>query len=252
MTNSPVHGRIDGPIVMIGFGSIGKGALPLIERHFEFDQERLRRHRPRRRRTASCSTSAAINSCKSAVTRDNYRELAGPAAHARRRPGFLRQPLGRHLLARPHGILPRDRRALHRHRRRALARLLFRQESRATNRAPTTRCARPCWLERRTNPGGTTAVSCLRRQSRHGVAGSSSRRWSISPPISATRRRSPRPARNGRELAQRLGVKGVHIAERDTQRAKHPKPRGRLRQHLVGRRLCVGGHAAGRTRLGHA
>ena len=27
------------------------------------------------------------------------------------------------------------------------------------------------------------------------------------------------------KLAQRLGVKGVHVAERDTQRAKHPKPR---------------------------
>ena len=27
-------------------------------------------------------------------------------------------------------------------------------------------------------------------------------------------------------LAQRLGVKGIHIAERDTQRAKDPKPRG--------------------------
>ena len=26
-------------------------------------------------------------------------------------------------------------------------------------------------------------------------------------------------------LAQRLGVKGIHIAERDTQRAKTPKPR---------------------------
>ena len=35
------HGRIAGPIVMIGFGSIGKGALPLIERHFEFDRERF-------------------------------------------------------------------------------------------------------------------------------------------------------------------------------------------------------------------
>ena len=41
MTEWPVHGRITGPIVMIGFGSIGKGALPLIERHFEFDHERL-------------------------------------------------------------------------------------------------------------------------------------------------------------------------------------------------------------------
>src|SRR5258708_20172598 len=41
MTHWPRHGRIDGPIVMIGFGSIGKGTLPLIERHFEFDQERF-------------------------------------------------------------------------------------------------------------------------------------------------------------------------------------------------------------------
>ena len=33
MADWPVHARIDGPIVMIGFGSIGKGTLPLIERH---------------------------------------------------------------------------------------------------------------------------------------------------------------------------------------------------------------------------
>ena len=39
MTQWPVHGRIDGAIVMIGFGSIGKGTLPLIERHFEFDRK---------------------------------------------------------------------------------------------------------------------------------------------------------------------------------------------------------------------
>ncbi len=41
MTSWPVHARIDGPIVMIGFGSIGKGTLPLIERHFAFDKSRL-------------------------------------------------------------------------------------------------------------------------------------------------------------------------------------------------------------------
>ena len=33
----PIHGSIDGPIVMIGFGSIGRGTLPLIERHFRYD-----------------------------------------------------------------------------------------------------------------------------------------------------------------------------------------------------------------------
>ncbi|MGQ3280057.1 MAG: saccharopine dehydrogenase NADP-binding domain-containing protein, partial [Shinella sp.] len=37
----PVHGEITGPIVMIGFGSIGRGTLPLIERHFKYDRNRL-------------------------------------------------------------------------------------------------------------------------------------------------------------------------------------------------------------------
>ena len=35
MTDWPVHAHIEGPVVMIGFGSIGKGTLPLIERHFD-------------------------------------------------------------------------------------------------------------------------------------------------------------------------------------------------------------------------
>ena len=33
MAEWPVYGKIDGPIVIIGFGSIGKGSLPLILRH---------------------------------------------------------------------------------------------------------------------------------------------------------------------------------------------------------------------------
>ncbi len=37
----PLHARFDGPIVMIGFGSIGKGTLPLIERHIAFDRARF-------------------------------------------------------------------------------------------------------------------------------------------------------------------------------------------------------------------
>ncbi len=48
MPQWPVHGKIDGPIVMIGFGSIGQGTLPLIERHFDFDKIAHDRHRPRR------------------------------------------------------------------------------------------------------------------------------------------------------------------------------------------------------------
>jgi homospermidine synthase len=35
----PVHARIEGALVMIGFGSIGRGVLPLIERHIGFERE---------------------------------------------------------------------------------------------------------------------------------------------------------------------------------------------------------------------
>ena len=39
--NHPIHAKITGPVVMIGFGSIGKGTLPLIERHFDYDKSRF-------------------------------------------------------------------------------------------------------------------------------------------------------------------------------------------------------------------
>ena len=41
MTDWPVYHRIDGPILMIGVGSIGRGTLPLIERHFAFGRAKL-------------------------------------------------------------------------------------------------------------------------------------------------------------------------------------------------------------------
>ncbi len=44
MTDSPSAASrlagVAGPIVMIGFGSIGRGTLPLIDRHIEFDRSR--------------------------------------------------------------------------------------------------------------------------------------------------------------------------------------------------------------------
>ena len=30
--------KLDGPLVMVGFGSIGRGALPLILRHIDLDR----------------------------------------------------------------------------------------------------------------------------------------------------------------------------------------------------------------------
>ena len=36
-----LHAQFAGPIVMIGFGSIGRGVLPLLERHIGFDRSKF-------------------------------------------------------------------------------------------------------------------------------------------------------------------------------------------------------------------
>jgi len=77
MSTWPVHAKITGPIVMIGFGSIGKGVLPLIERHFDFDGARFVIVDPNDADRA-LADERGIRFIKAAVTRDNYKELLGP------------------------------------------------------------------------------------------------------------------------------------------------------------------------------
>src|SRR5690606_1343438 len=73
----PVYGEISGPLVMIGFGSIGRGALPLIERHFKFDRTRAVVVDPRAVDRKPLD-DAGIAFRQAAVTKDNYRELLTP------------------------------------------------------------------------------------------------------------------------------------------------------------------------------
>src|SRR5579863_5292522 len=82
MPHWPRHGRIEGPIVMIGFGSIGRGTLPLIERHFDFDPRRFTVIDPDDADRALLD-QRGVRYEKLAVTRDNHREvlkrfLSGP------------------------------------------------------------------------------------------------------------------------------------------------------------------------------
>ena len=41
MAEWKTHARFPGPIVMVGFGSIGRGTLPLILRHIDAPRERM-------------------------------------------------------------------------------------------------------------------------------------------------------------------------------------------------------------------
>ena len=87
MTNWPVHATIDGPIVMIGFGSIGKGTLPLIERHFSYDKDRMVVIDPYDG-DREILDARGIKFIHQAVTRENYRDLLVPLLKAGSGRGF--------------------------------------------------------------------------------------------------------------------------------------------------------------------
>src|SRR3954452_23518466 len=73
----PLHARFDGPIVMIGFGSIGKGTLPLIERHIAFERSKLVVIAPDDK-DRQLLDERQIRFLQLAITRENYREVLTP------------------------------------------------------------------------------------------------------------------------------------------------------------------------------
>ena len=86
MSPPQIHAKISGPIVMIGFGSIGKGTLPLIERHFDYDKSRLVILDPHE--DGEIAKKHGVRFIKQAVTRDNYREVLVPLLTAGGGQGF--------------------------------------------------------------------------------------------------------------------------------------------------------------------
>lgn len=73
MTHS-LPARLDDSLVMIGFGSIGRGTLPLIERHIAVDRSRLTVIEPSGEHAALLA-SHGIRHLQVALTRENYAEI---------------------------------------------------------------------------------------------------------------------------------------------------------------------------------
>ena len=222
MTNWPVHGTITGPIVMIGFGSIGKGTLPLIERHFNFDRSRVVVIDPDDRDRALLD-ERGIRYVQAAVTKENYRELLTPLLTQGEGQGFCvnlsvdTSSVALMELARELGALYIDTVV------EPWTGFYF-----DTTLGPDERsnyALRETMLAaRRRSPGGTTAVSTC--GANPGMVS-----WFVKQALVNIARDlghdAPEPTtREGwAALSHRLGVKGVHIAERDTQVAKTAKPR---------------------------
>jgi len=223
MTTWPVYGRITGPVVMIGFGSIGKGTLPLIERHFDVDGSRFVVIDPNDT-DRDLAEERGIRFIKAAVTKDNYRELLTPLLTAGGGQGFCVNlsvdTSSRDImeLCREIGALYIDTVA------EPWAGFYF--DKSAGPAARTNYALRERILEaRRQNPGGTTAVSCC--GANPGMVS-----WfvkqaliNIANDLGLTYD-EPKTREGWARLMQRVGVKGIHIAERDTQRAREPKPMG--------------------------
>jgi homospermidine synthase len=222
MPHWPRHGRIAGPIVMIGFGSIGKGTLPLIERHFEFDQERFVVIDPNDA-DRKLLDERGVRFVHLGLTRENYRDTLKKYLTAGEGQGFCvnlsvdTSSLDIMRYCRELGALYVDTVV------EPWPGFYFDKSLGAEAR--TNYALRETVLdERRRNPGGPTAVSCC--GANPGMVS-----WFVKQALVnlahdlGDKASQPKTKDEWGRLAQRLGVKGVHIAERDTQRARQPKPR---------------------------
>lgn len=225
--NWRVHAKITGPVIMIGFGSIGRGTLPLIERHFDYDESRFKVIDPKvAEADKKLLQERNIPLIEEAVTKDNYRELLTPLLTEGEGQGFCvnlsvdTSSLDLMKLCRELGVLYID----------TVVEpwLGYYFDDSLGNAARTNYALRETVRsEKRANPGGTTAVSCC--GANPGMVS-----WFVKQALVNIANDIgldyKEPAADDREGWARLmrdaGVKGVHIAERDTQRTKNPKPMG--------------------------
>lgn len=221
MSNWPVYATISGPVVMIGFGSIGRGTLPLIERHFTFDKSRMVVVDPVDTDRALLD-ERGIKYIQASVTKDNYKDLLGPLLTNGGGQGFcvnLSVDTGSVDImeyCREIGALYID----------TVVEpwLGFYWDNSGGAAARTNYALRETLLAaKRRKPGGTTAVSTC--GANPGMVS-----WFLKQALVNIAKdvghAAPEPTtRDGwAKYMADLGVKGVHIAERDTQRAKTAKP----------------------------
>ncbi len=222
MTKWPVHGRIDGPIVMIGFGSIGKGTLPLIERHFTYDKIRFVVIDPEDK-DRHILDERGIRFIHQAVTKDNYRRLLIPLLNEGGGQGFCvnlsvdTSSLDIMELCNELGALYIDTV------NEPWAGFYFDAKLGPEKRSNYALREATIVAKRKRKAGSTTAVSCC--GANPGMVS-----WFVKQGLLdiagdlGLKVKEPNTREDWGRLAKRLGVKGIHIAERDTQRAKQPKP----------------------------
>ncbi|KRE14658.1 homospermidine synthase [Bosea sp. Root483D1] len=224
MMDWPVHGEISGPIVMIGFGSIGRGVLPLIERHFKYDKSRFVVIAPDDDNRALLD-ERGIRFIHEAVTLENYKTMLEPLLTAGGGQGFcvnLSCDTGSRDLMEfcsSLGALYIDTV------NEPWLGFYFDQSKGPAERSNYALREMTLAAKRARAPGSTTAVSCC--GANPGMASWLAKKALLN--LAADLRLNlPQPTTREEwaALMQHAGVKGIHIAERDTQRSRNPKPQG--------------------------
>jgi homospermidine synthase len=222
MTEWTTHATWPGPIVMIGFGSIGRGTLPLILRHIACDCAKFTIIDPLEEWT-HLAEAENIGFLKQSVTRANFKSLLTPLLTAGPGPALLVnlsvdvgsidiiklvQETGSLYIDTVNEPWPG-----------------FYYNDKLSNADRTNYRVREdlLALKRKLPAGGSTAVSCC--GANPGMVS-----WFVKQALLDLARdtklavKEPASREDWARLMKRLGVKGIHIAERDTQRSKNPKP----------------------------
>ncbi len=225
MTDWPVYGKITGPIVMVGFGSIGKGTLPMLERHFKYDKSRITVLDPKDEGRKALCEKHGVRFVQQGLTRDNYRELLTPLLTAGGGQGFcvnlsvdtgsvdimeLCNELGSLYIDTVNEPW-----------------LGFYFDSSKGPEARSNYALRETTLaaKKARKPGSTTAVSCC--GANPGMVSFFAKQALLN--VAADLKLNvpePKTKAEWADLMRQAGIKGIHIAERDTQRAKKPKQPG--------------------------
>ena len=210
-----LHARLDGPLVMVGFGSIGKGTLPLILRHIDVARERMVLIDPDDSARA-IAEFAGIRFEKVPLLPDTLRDILTPLLA----PGGFLVNLSVNVSSVALIELSRELGALY------LDTCVEPPPGGYTdpNKSISERsnyAMRESALALRRPGADPTAV--VAHGANPGMVSHLVKRALLHLARDLGRSAAPTTREDWGRLARDLGVKGIHIAERDTQRARIPK-----------------------------
>ena len=220
MAEWTTHARFDGPIVMIGFGSIGRGTLPLILRHIDAPRDRMLVIDPDDSARA-IAENEGIRFRKLALTRENLRTELEPLLKGG---GFLVNlsvevsSVALVTLCREWGALYLDT---------CIEPWPGGYTDPSLSMSQRTNYALREGMRALRRPGHSDPTAVVAHGANPGMVSHFVKQALINLADSLGHDTTAPTTREGwARLAQSLGVKGIHIAERDTQRASKPKEIG--------------------------